>query len=94
MEIFKIRASSAGKISGIKGLGETGKTYCKQWLKEKLYKRRTEIKSKYISILAGPVGMLILLSSIVNSPDLLSFVIAFFLSEEIMLLLLQLLLFT
>lgn len=48
MEIFKIRASSAGKISGIKGLGETGKTYCKQWLKEKLYKRRTEIKSKYI----------------------------------------------
>lgn len=48
MEKFKIRASSAGKIAGVKGLGETGKTYCKQWLKETLYKRRTEIKSKYI----------------------------------------------
>jgi len=48
MEIFKIRASSAGKIAGVKGLGETGKSYCKQWLKETLYKRRTEIKSKYI----------------------------------------------
>jgi len=45
---FKIRASGAGKIAGIKGLGETGKTYCKEWLKEQLYKRRKDIKSKYI----------------------------------------------
>lgn len=44
---FKIRASSASKIAGLKGLGETGKTYCKQWLKEQLYKRRTELKTKY-----------------------------------------------
>lgn len=45
---FKVRASSAGKIAGVKGLGETGKTYCKQWLKQQLFKRRSEIKSKYI----------------------------------------------
>lgn len=45
---FKIRASSAGKIMGAKGLGETGKSFCKQWLKENIYKRRTESKSKYI----------------------------------------------
>ena len=45
---FKIRASAAGKIMGAKGLGETGKTFCKQWLKEQLYNRRPEIKSKYI----------------------------------------------
>ena len=29
-------------------LPEVAKTYCKKWLKEFLYKRRTEIKSKYI----------------------------------------------
>lgn len=45
---FKIRASGAGKIAGVKGLGETGKTYCKEWLKEQLYKRQKDIKSKYI----------------------------------------------
>lgn len=45
---FKIRGSSSAKIAGVKALGETGKTYCKQWLKEQLYKRRKEIKSKYI----------------------------------------------
>jgi hypothetical protein len=48
MEQFKIRASGSGKIAGIKGLGETGKTFCKEWLKQKLYKRRKDIKSKYI----------------------------------------------
>ena len=47
MEVFKIRASSAGKISGIKGLGETGKTYCKKWLKEQLYNRKIEFSNKY-----------------------------------------------
>lgn len=45
---FKIRASSASKIMGVKGLGETGKTYCEQWLKQALYHRQPEIKSKYI----------------------------------------------
>ncbi|WP_395805042.1 hypothetical protein [Daejeonella sp.] len=45
---FKVRASAAGKIMGAKGLGETGKSFCKQWLKEHLYKRRPELKSKYI----------------------------------------------
>jgi len=49
MESFKIRASAGSKINGIKGLGETGKTYLKQWLKEKLFARREDIKSKYIT---------------------------------------------
>lgn len=30
-------------------LTEGAKTYCKQWLKETLYKRREQVKSKYIS---------------------------------------------
>ena len=30
-------------------LPEGAKTYCKQWLKEELYNRRTEVKSKYIA---------------------------------------------
>lgn len=48
MEQFKIRASGAHSIMGIKAFGKTGETYCKAWLKEYLYKRRTDIKSKYI----------------------------------------------
>jgi hypothetical protein len=45
---FKIRASAASKITGARGLGETGKTFVKQWLKEKQYKRRVgEFTSKY-----------------------------------------------
>lgn len=45
---FKIRASQASKILGARGLGETGKTYCKQWLKEQTYKRPVgEFHSKY-----------------------------------------------
>jgi len=44
---FKIRASSAAKIMGIKALGETGETYCKNWVKEQLYKRRKEFSNKY-----------------------------------------------
>lgn len=46
---FKIRASGAHSIMGVKGLGKTGETYLKQWLKEKLYNRREDIKSKYLS---------------------------------------------
>lgn len=50
MEIpeFKIRASACGHILGKKGLGKTGETYCKQWLKGKLFNRHVEIKSKYL----------------------------------------------
>lgn len=33
---------------GVKGLGLTGYNYLESWLKEKLYKRRAEIKSKYL----------------------------------------------
>jgi len=49
MESFKIRASGGHFIDGIKGLGKIGETYLKQWLKEKLYARREDIKSKYIT---------------------------------------------
>lgn len=34
---------------GIKGLGQTGYTYLEQCLKEHLYKRRKDIKSKYLT---------------------------------------------
>lgn len=45
---FKIRASQASKIMGARGLGETGKSYCKQWLKEKQYNRQVGVfSSKY-----------------------------------------------
>ena len=45
---FKIRASAAGQIMGQRGLGKTGENYVKDWLKEQIYGRRKEIKSKYI----------------------------------------------
>lgn len=45
---FKIRASACLHILGKKGLGKTGETYCKQWLKGKLFNRQVEIKSKYL----------------------------------------------
>lgn len=45
---FKIRSSATGKLMGAKGLGQTGYSYLESWLKEHLYKRRTEIKSKYL----------------------------------------------
>jgi hypothetical protein len=44
---FKIRASAAGSIMGIKGLGKTGEGYVQQWLKEQLYSRRKVFQSKY-----------------------------------------------
>lgn len=47
MKQFKIRASACGQIMGVKGLGETGKTYCKNWLKEQLYNRTRQFSTKY-----------------------------------------------
>ena len=52
-ENFKIRASAAGKLmtsprSKTETLSETTKTYAKEWLTEKIYGFRKEIKSKYI----------------------------------------------
>lgn len=48
MKDFKIRASACGKIMGIKGLGKTGESYLQEWLKEKLYKRKKEVSTKYM----------------------------------------------
>ena len=51
MQDFKIRCSSIGKImtdprSKSEALSETTKTYCRQWLTEKVYGRRIEVTSK------------------------------------------------
>jgi hypothetical protein len=51
---FKIRASASGKLmtnarSKTELLSETTKTYVKEWLIEKIYGFRKEIKSKYLS---------------------------------------------
>lgn len=51
MKDFKCRASQVGQImtndrSG-KGMGQTAKSYCEQWLKEQLYNRKYEFSSKY-----------------------------------------------
>lgn len=51
---FKIRASASGKImtnarSKSEILSETTKTYVKEWLIEKIYGIRKEIKSKYLT---------------------------------------------
>ena len=48
MKQFKIRASGASNIMGIKGLGKTGETYIKTWIKEQLYNRHKEIQNKYL----------------------------------------------
>lgn len=45
---FKVRASAAGKIMGKTGLGKTGETYLKNWVKGQLFNRQVEIKSKYL----------------------------------------------
>ena len=45
---FKIRASGCGKLMGKKGLGKTGISYAEMWLKEKVYNRKKDIKSKYL----------------------------------------------
>lgn len=49
MEQFKIRASGCAKIMGIKCLGLTGQSFCESWVKERLFKRRKDIKSKYLT---------------------------------------------
>lgn len=50
-DTFRIRASACGLImtndrSG-KNMGETARTYCENWVKEELYRRRKEFTSKY-----------------------------------------------
>lgn len=47
MQPFKIRCSAISEIMGIKALGETGKTYCKTWVKEQIYGKKKEFTSKY-----------------------------------------------
>ena len=49
MKKFKLRASSGGKLSGKRGLGQTGFGYCEAWVKEQLYSRRNSApKTKQI----------------------------------------------
>lgn len=48
MKQFKISGSNCHKIMGVKGLGKTGQSYLKQWLKEQFFKRRYEFSSKYV----------------------------------------------
>lgn len=45
--MFKVSPSSSSKIMGQKGLGKTGETYCEQWVKESIYKKRKDFYSKY-----------------------------------------------
>lgn len=47
MEKFKVRASSAGKIMGVRGLGKTGEDAAKEWYIEQLYNRRKQFSNKY-----------------------------------------------
>jgi len=45
---LKFRASSIGKLMGVKGLGETGYKHLRNvWIKEK-YSREKELKNKYV----------------------------------------------
>ena len=51
---FKIRCSAIGQImtnprSKSETLSKTAKTYCETWLKEQLYNRKHEIRSKYLT---------------------------------------------
>lgn len=53
VNLFKCRASAAGKLatnprSKTENLSETTKTFAKEWLIEKIYGYRKEIKSKYL----------------------------------------------
>jgi len=47
--IFKIRASACGQIMGVKGLGKTGETYVKEWLKSEIYGKKKTVISKYMT---------------------------------------------
>jgi len=53
-DIFKIRASASGKVmtsprNKTELISETTKTYVKEWLIEKIYNVKKEIKSKYLN---------------------------------------------
>ena len=48
MKKFKIRCSAISHLMGIKGLGKTGETYCKDWLKGQVLDYQKMISSKYI----------------------------------------------
>lgn len=53
MKDFKIRCSAIGQImtnaiSKNEVLGQTAKTYCEDWLKEQIYKRKKTITNKYV----------------------------------------------
>lgn len=53
MNLFKLRASAAGKLATnpklkSEALSETSKTYIKEWLTERIYGVQKQIKSKYI----------------------------------------------
>lgn len=47
MKTFRIRCSAIGKIMGAKGLGQTGKGYLDQWIREQVYGRQREFYSKF-----------------------------------------------
>jgi hypothetical protein len=47
--IFKIRASACGQIMGVKGLGKTGETYVKEWLKSEIYGKKKQVISKFMT---------------------------------------------
>lgn len=49
MREFKIAPYACGKIMGKRGLGKTGESYVKLWLKEQIYNRRKEINTKHMS---------------------------------------------
>jgi len=45
---FKASAHSVGEILGIKGLGKTGESYCKEWYLKKRFNRKPDFFSKYV----------------------------------------------
>jgi hypothetical protein len=47
-EQFKASAHSVGSIMGVKGLGKTGESYCKEWYLKKTYNRKKDFFSKYV----------------------------------------------
>lgn len=49
MREFKIRCSQISEIMGQKGLGKTGETFLKSWLKSQIYEKKKEINSKYLT---------------------------------------------
>jgi len=45
---FKASAHSVGEIMGVKGLGKTGESYCKEWYLKKRFNRKPDFFSKYV----------------------------------------------